>query len=191
MNTVKELSKFAETIKKSKFITFLHPITSLDNAKEILDNYKKEYNDATHICYSYILDENTYKYYDDGEPSNSAGKCIYQALKNNKLIYVLCVVIRYFGGIKLGVGGLTHAYSNGAINAINEATIIEYKNKQEYTIEISYNQFDNLTYFLEKKEIAILDKQFLDKIYLSLILDDDSYKELLDNFPNLDITLIK
>ena len=76
---VKELS-YVEIIKKSKFLTFLHPILNIDQAKQILEQYKKEYGDATHICYAYILDENTFKYYDDGEPTSSAGIPIYQAL---------------------------------------------------------------------------------------------------------------
>jgi len=191
MKTIEKEISFTEVIKKSKFITFLHPIHSLENAKELLNKYKEEYNDATHVCYSYILDENTYKYYDDGEPSNSAGMPIYQALKNNKLVYTLCVVIRYFGGIKLGVGGLVHAYSSGAINSLKLANIIDYKITQEYIIESTYSQFDNLTYYLEKKGIAITDKQFLDNVFFSLNLSEESYLELKDRFPNITITLSK
>ena len=191
MKTIKNEVNFEEIIKKSKFLTFLHPINSSNEAKEILENYKKEHPNASHICYGYILDENTFKYSDDGEPTNSAGIPIYQVLKNNKLIYVLCVVIRYYGGVKLGVGGLSHAYSSGAINAIKNATIIEHKITNEYIIETTYNTFDNLNYFLEKKGIAILNKQFLDKIFISLYLDEETLNLLKESFPHLDITLVK
>ena len=191
MNTIKHDVSYSEIIKKSKFLTFLHPITSSEQAKLILDKYKKEHADATHVCYAYILDENTYKYSDDGEPTNSAGIPIYQVLKNNKLIYILCVVIRYYGGIKLGVGGLSHAYSSGAINAIKLSTTIEYKVTNEYIIETNYNVFDSLNHFLEKKGIAILNKQFLDKIFISLYLDGESLNLLKDSFPKLNITLVK
>ena len=191
MKTIKNEVNFEEIIKKSKFLTFLHPINSSNEAKEILENYKKEHPNATHICYGYILDENTFKYSDDGEPTNSAGIPIYQVLKNNKLIYVLCVVVRYYGGVKLGVGGLSHAYSSGAINAIKNATIIEHKITNEYIIETTYNTFDNLNYFLEKKGIAILNKQFLDKIFISLYLDEETLNLLKESFPHLDITLVK
>lgn len=190
MNTIKEIVTFQEIIKKSKFITYLYPISSLENAKTIIDTHKKQHADATHVCFAYILDENTYKYYDDGEPTNSAGMPIYQAIKNNKLIYTLCIVVRYFGGIKLGVGGLVHAYSSGALNAISNATMIEYKKTDNYIIEISYSQFDNLLYYLEKKGITILDKQFLDNVFISISIDSTTLNELKNNFHDLNITLI-
>lgn len=191
MNTIDKSTSYIEIIKKSKFITFLHPITSLEHIKNILSEYKNEYADATHICYSYILDENTYKYYDDGEPSNSAGMPIYQVLKNNKLIYTLCVVIRYFGGIKLGVGGLSHAYSSGAINAIKIANIIEYKKLNNYILELPYSLYGELSYFLEKKGIVIEEKQFLDNIFISLSLDEETINEISSSFHNIKITLSK
>lgn len=191
LNTIKSAITYSETIKKSKFITYLYPISSLQQAKTIIETANEEFNDATHVCYAYILDENTFKYSDDGEPTNSAGIPIYQVLKNNKLIYTLCIVVRYFGGIKLGVGGLSHAYSSGAINALKEAIIIEYKQMNEYIIETTYSQFDNLSYFLTKKGIDILDKQFLDNIFICLNLDETTLNELKDSFPLINITLSK
>jgi uncharacterized YigZ family protein len=189
LKTIKDAISYSEIIKKSKFYTFLHPINSLEHAKKILDTYKNDHKEATHICYAYILDENTFKYSDDGEPTNSAGIPIYQVLKNQKLIYVLCVVIRYYGGIKLGVGGLSHAYSSGAINSLKIANVIEYKKTNEYIIETTYSEFDNLNYFLTKKGIDINDKQFLDNVFLCIYLDEDTLVELKQQFPALKITL--
>ena len=191
LKTIKEKISYTEIIKKSKFITFLHPINSLEQAKELIDNYNKEYSDATHVCYAYILDENTYKYYDDGEPTNSAGIPIYQVLKNNKLIYVFCVVIRYYGGIKLGVGGLSHAYSSGAINALENANIIEYEKLDNYIVELPYSLFDNVSYFLNKKGIVIEDKQFLDNIFITFNCSNEDFLEFVDAFPLVNITLVK
>lgn len=191
VNTIKQTVNYIEIIKKSKFITFLHPITNIEEIKDLLNKYKKEYIDATHICYAYILDENNYKYYDDGEPTNSAGIPIYQVLKNNKLIYVLCVVIRYYGGIKLGVGGLSHAYSSGAINAIKLSTLQEYKKSNQYIVEIPYSFFDNISYYLNKKGIVIIDKQFLDNVFICINLDDETFNELVSEFPSINITLTK
>lgn len=188
---VKELS-YVEIIKKSKFLTFLHPILNIEQAKQILEQYKKEYGDATHICYAYILDENTFKYYDDGEPTSSAGIPIYQALKNNNIIYTLAIVIRYFGGTKLGVGGLTRAYSGGVLELVSDpCNIQDYKKYEEYLVEVPYSLFDSLLYHVNNKGIAINDKQFLDNVFISLNLDDDSFNELKELFPNLNFVLSK
>lgn len=188
---VKELS-YVEIIKKSKFLTFLHPILNIDQAKQILEQYKKEYGDATHICYAYILDENTFKYYDDGEPTSSAGIPIYQALKNNNIVYTLAIVIRYFGGTKLGVGGLTRAYSGGVLELVsNPLNIQDYKKYEEYLVEVPYSLFDSFLYHVNNKGIAINDKQFLDNVFISLNLDDDSFNELKELFPNLNFVLSK
>lgn len=191
MRTIKEAVSTTEIIKKSKFLTFLHPIKDMNHIRELLDFYKDKYNDATHICYAYILDENTYKYYDDGEPSSSAGSPMYQVLKNNKLIYTLAIVIRYFGGVKLGVGGLVHAYSSGIINLLDESILVEYKQYFEYLLDIPYSIYDNLIYYLNKKGIVINDKQFLDNVFLSVNLDEPTLIELKELFPNISLTLSK
>lgn len=191
MYTIKEAITYQEIIKKSKFITYLHPVNSLNEAKEIIKKYQLEHKEATHVCYSYIIDENTYKYYDDGEPSNSAGMPIYQVLKNNKLIYIVCVIVRYFGGVKLGVGGLCHAYSSGALNSLKNATVIEYKKTDNYIIEISYPNFDIFNYYLEKKGIAVIDKQFLDNIYISIFIDEDTKSEIDNQFSLVSITKVE
>ncbi len=100
-------------IKKSKFLGFLYEISNLEEIKEILNNLKKEHKKATHICYAYKVWVSA-KYSDDGEPSGTAGKPIYNIIEKKNLNNILIVVIRYFGGIKLGAGGLFRAYSNCA-----------------------------------------------------------------------------
>ncbi len=100
-------------IKKSKFLTFLYEIDNLEEIKEILNNLKIEHKKATHICYAYKIGVNA-KYFDDGEPAGTAGKPIFNVIEKKNLNNVLIIVIRYFGGIKLGAGGLFRAYSNCA-----------------------------------------------------------------------------
>ena len=107
-------------IKKSKFITKLYKINNINEINNILYNLKKEYKDATHVCYAYILNE-IEKCSDDGEPNKTAGLPILNVLKKNQLNYILAVVIRYFGGIKLGAGGLVRAYSNSIVESLNLA----------------------------------------------------------------------
>lgn len=191
MKTINKDFSYTEIIKKSKFLTFLHPITTQEQAKTLLEKYKKEYPDATHICYAYILDENTFKYYDDGEPTSSAGIPIYQALKNNNVIYTLAVVIRYFGGTKLGVGGLTRAYSSGVLTLVTSENLVDYKKLNEYLIEMPYSLYDSFMYHINNKGIALNDKQFLDTIFISLNLDEETLNELKDIFPTLDFILSK
>lgn len=191
MKTINKDFSYTEIIKKSKFLTFLHPITTQEQAKTLLEKYKKEYSDATHICYAYVLDENTFKYYDDGEPTSSAGIPIYQALKNNNIIYTLAVVIRYFGGTKLGVGGLTRAYSSGVLTLVTSENLVDYKKLNEYLVEMPYSLYDSFMYHINNKGIALNDKQFLDTIFISLNLDEETLNELKDIFPTLDFILSK
>lgn len=191
VKTINKDFSYTEIIKKSKFLTFLHPITTQEQAKTLLEKYKKEYSDATHICYAYVLDENTFKYYDDGEPTSSAGIPIYQALKNNNIIYTLAVVIRYFGGTKLGVGGLTRAYSSGVLTLVTSENLVDYKKLNEYLVEMPYSLYDSFMYHINNKGIALNDKQFLDTIFISLNLDEETLNELKDIFPTLDFILSK
>ena len=144
-------------IKKSKFITKLYKINNIDEITYILDNLKKEYNDSTHICYGYIVD-NIERCFDDGEPSGTAGMPILNVLKKNNLNYILAVVIRYFGGIKLGSGGLIRAYSNSIIEALKltEIVIVE----EGYIIELTFNYEDKKQIENILKNYKILSKSF-------------------------------
>lgn len=115
--------------KGSKFISFAMPVQSVEEVKTIVAQYKKKYYDARHHCYAYILNasKDEYRCCDDGEPHNSAGRPIYGQLRSKKLSYSLVIVVRYFGGTKLGVGGLMQAYKAGAADALENGKIIEHK----------------------------------------------------------------
>ena len=120
MKSIKEEVINEIIINKSKFITVLTNINDINKIKEKLEDIKKTYKDATHYCYAYIIN-NHEKCSDNGEPSGTAGMPILNVLKQNNLTNILCVVIRYFGGIKLGAGGLIRAYSTSASEALNKA----------------------------------------------------------------------
>lgn len=166
-------------IKKSKFICKLFNVTNLDEINKILDKLKDQYKDSTHICYAYILNS-LEKTSDDGEPSGTAGMPILNILKKKELNMILCVVIRYFGGIKLGAGGLVRAYSNSAIDAINKANIIELE--EGYLIELEFNIKDIklVDYILIDKEIV--NKNFDTNVTYSFYLT----KEELNFIPELE-----
>ena len=162
-------------IKKSKFITKLYKVNSIEEVTDILNNLKDEYKDSTHICYGYIVNE-LEKCFDDGEPSNTAGLPILNILKKNELNNVLCVVIRYFGGIKLGAGGLIRAYSNSTNEAVKKATIVKQVPGYLVELEFSYDNLKTIDYILNSKEI--ISKEFNDSIIYKLILSEEEIKIL-------------
>lgn len=181
---VKELIKNEITITKSKFITFLMPVNSLDETKNIIKEYNELYKDATHVCYGYILDENTFKYYDDGEPSSTAGAPIYQVLKNNELVYTMCIVVRYFGGTKLGVGGLVKAYTNSALECLNKACLVKYEQLFNYSIKCNYSIYEKLEYYLKNSNINIINKSFEEDVTLIISTNKKDLALLQDHFQN-------
>lgn len=125
--TVEEIGQGIFTEKKSKFISYIVPIESVDDVKPKLDAYKKEYYDARHICWAYMLgaDRLEFRANDDGEPSGTAGKPILGQINSNELTNVLLLVVRYFGGIKLGTSGLITAYKEAATESIRNALVVE------------------------------------------------------------------
>lgn len=155
-------------INKSKFITYLYKINSKEDILKILTNLKQEYKDATHIVYAYILD-NEVKYNDDNEPTGTSGFPILEVLKKNNLNHVICICIRYFGGIKLGAGGLIRAYSNSCSLAIKKTTIVALEEKYKIKITFSYDltsKIDNLI-----NQSNIIEKSYQDDITYYLIVN--------------------
>ena len=159
-------------IKKSKFITKLYKINDIGDINSILLNVKKIYNNATHICYAYTLN-NLEKCFDDGEPCGTAGMPILNVLKKNHLHNVLAIVIRYFGGIKLGAGGLVRAYSSSIINAIKLTKIVDLADGYIINITFNYNNIKNIDNLL--KNININDKIYDDVISYRLYISQTNY----------------
>ena len=147
-------------INKSKFITKLYRVNDEKETINILDSLKTEYKDATHICYAYIVG-NTKRMSDDGEPSGTAGMPILGVLENNELNYILAVVIRYFGGIKLGAGGLVRAYSNCVSESLKN-NITEYQLGKQIKVTFDYNNVKEIDNLLKEEEI--ISKDFNEQI---------------------------
>lgn len=152
MQTIKEEIINEITINKSRFITVLININNINEINTKLENIKKTYKDATHYCYAYIIN-NHEKASDNGEPSGTAGMPILNVLKQNNLTNILCIVIRYFGGIKLGAGGLIRAYSTSASLALNQAKIVNLVNGYQITIEFPYENLKQINYLLKNINI--------------------------------------
>jgi uncharacterized YigZ family protein len=146
---------YAEIIeKRSKFIANVYPVSSQMEANEIINKTKKQYYDAKHNVYAYIIEGNsTYsKYTDDGEPQGTAGLPIFDMLQKQELKNVLIIVTRYFGGILLGTGGLVRAYTEAAKQGLKESEIIELKKTKKIVFEFSYELKDKILFYLKKEE---------------------------------------
>lgn len=161
MYTIKNNSIKEIIIKNSKFITLLYKVYSLEDIKNTLVNVKTLYPNATHYCYAYILN-NEKKSSDDGEPSGTAGTPILNILESNNLNYILAVVIRYFGGIKLGSSGLIRAYSRSVKETIKENILTKLIEGINVNITFSWSNIKQIDYLL--KDQLINKKEYLDNI---------------------------
>lgn len=166
-------------INKSRFITFVYKIDNIECVNEKLNKIKEEYKDATHYCYAYIVD-NQEKACDDGEPSGTAGVPILNVLQKENVNNVLCVVVRYFGGIKLGAGGLVRAYSKACKSCLKTKVL-----NNGYLIEICFNYDDikQIDYLL--KNSHIINKDFKDKIYYKFLIKENEYNNIIDKIKNI------
>lgn len=164
-DTYRTLSEPSEEIfkdKGSKFIAKAFPISSEEDIKYYLDNIRKTYHNAHHYCYAFKLgfDKHIYKINDDGEPAGSAGKPIYGQIQSFDLTNTLIVVIRYFGGIKLGIGGLMYAYKNSTKNVLEKAKIITKTINEIYEIRFPYSKMNEIMKSLKDYNIKIFDNKF-------------------------------
>jgi len=174
-------------IKNSRFITVIHKIYNIDDVEIYIENIKKIYKDANHYCYAYVID-NSKKFDDNGEPSGTAGSPIMQVLEKNNLNYVICVVIRYFGGIKLGAGGLTRVYSKSTVECLKKGNILTLTDGYNVNISFNYDYVNTVNYML--KDINIIDKKFDNKITYNLNISTKLYDKL-SNDKNIDLNIIK
>ncbi len=184
MYSIKNNNKYEETIKYSKFISLIYRVYTKDEVKEYLNKAKESYPSATHYCYGYVID-NDIKSSDDNEPSKTAGIPILNQIINNELNYTLIIVVRYFGGVKLGVGPLTRAYAKVAREVITPNNIIALTKGYDINITFNYNDVKNIDYFL--KDSHIINKTFKDNITYNVIVSED----ILNKLNNYNITINK
>ncbi len=185
-------------IKRSRFITSVAHADSIEKAKAFIQHTREYYPDANHNCWAYVAGTPTdlqgVDQSDDGEPKDTAGKPILNVLQHSNLGHTVIVVTRYFGGIKLGAGGLVRAYSQSASNAIKNLITKEHVIKQTIDISLPYNILSKIEYWLDKHSIDIVNKNFDNDVKLSIAvpinqlstLDDD-----LNSLSNGTITLYK
>lgn len=150
--------------KGSKFIAFAHPVTDSEQIKTVLDILKKQYFDASHHCYAWVLgpEKKQFRAFDDGEPNHSAGDPILGQIKSRNLTNVLVVVVRYFGGTKLGVSGLISAYRFAAAEALNQTQVIEKFLMERVTLNFSYTDTSRVMSLLDEFNAQIIGQAFTD-----------------------------
>ena len=150
------------TEKRSKFIAMAFPVTTLDEIKEHLAECQKRYFDARHVCYAYMLghERKNFRANDNGEPSGTAGKPILGQINSNELTDILIIVVRYFGGIKLGTSGLIVAYKAAALEAISNATIIEKTVDDDVYFAFEYPFMNDVMRIVKEEEPEILDQSY-------------------------------
>ena len=183
MKIIKNDNENLIIINKSKFIGIVKKVYTLDEITNLLDETRNKYSDATHICYAYIL-PNKEKYEDDGEPMGTAGIPILDILKKNDLNYIIAIVIRYFGGIKLGSNGLIRAYGN-TISTLIKDNIKEIETGYLIKIIEDYDKSELLNYLL--KTSKIIKKDYQDKIVIEVLVN----KKTLDNLSNVNYKIIE
>jgi uncharacterized YigZ family protein len=185
--TILEVSEGLYKEKGSKFLAFAHPVSSIDEAKELVKQYKKDYYDARHHCFAYIIDplnEQT-RAADDGEPNNSAGAPILGQIKSFELENIMVMVVRYFGGTKLGVSGLITAYRSAAQEALQNAEIVELEIKEIIHINFSYIDMDKVMKVIKTYDLQIVSLEMsMDCSYeIEVALSNlDKVKEELEDF---------
>lgn len=183
----------AETLYKekgSKFFSFVFPVKDITEVKSILDELKKKYYDATHHCYAYILgfEKETFRMNDDGEPSSTAGKPIYGQLQSKNLTNVLLVVVRYFGGTKLGVSGLIKAYKTAAAECLSATTIVEKKVMLSYKVMFPYEKMNAVMSLLKEIKAEQTKHIFETECSMEILVESGKQNKFEDAISKLEKT---
>lgn len=179
--TIKQDGQAQEEIKKSRFICHAKRVYSEEEARDFIAAIKKEHYKATHNCSAFIVGEKSEikRTSDDGEPSGTAGVPMLGVLENHQLTNVCFVVTRYFGGIKLGAGGLIRAYAGIVALAIKEIGLIEIKEQVGLRLKMSYSQYQNFDNFLKAEDLIEFDTEFTDIVATTIYIDKQEKETLV------------
>ena len=170
--TIQDKSEGIYTEKRSKFLAFAHPVETIDEIKDLLTDYKKKYYDARHVCYAYMLgpERTDFRANDDGEPSSTAGKPILGQINSRELTNILMVVIRYFGGVKLGTSGLIVAYREAAAEALSAATVIEKTIEETVTFTFPYVMMNSVMRVVKELSPRIVEQKYDETCIITLAI---------------------
>jgi uncharacterized YigZ family protein len=186
--TVQNRSEGIFRDRGSKFLAFAYPVYSVEEIKQVLTRLRKEYHDARHHCYAYRLgaSKEVFRVHDDGEPSGSAGYPILGQIRSKDLSNILIVVVRYFGGILLGVGGLIHAYRSAAASAIDNAVIVSAAEEDLIELAFPYPAINEVMRFLHEEGMKIQEQDFSESCRIRAQVRKSSTSHVLDYFSHRD-----
>ena len=170
--TIAAPSEGTYTEKRSKFLAFAFPVSTEEEVKTLVAAHTKKYYDARHVCYAYMLGHErlVFRANDNGEPSGTAGKPILGQINSNELTDILTIVVRYFGGVKLGTSGLIQAYKAAAAEAIAAATIVEKTVDEQITVAFEYTLMNQVMRVVKEVEPAILSQTFDNDCQMTLAI---------------------
>ena len=185
--TIKENGHHELTIKKSRFITTLIRTSTVEEAEKAIAAVSNKYRDATHNTFAYTigLNDEHVKASDNGEPSGTAGVPELKALQLMKLKNVTAVVTRYFGGIKLGAGGLIRAYSNSVTKAVEAIGVVKRVQQQGVKFQVDYKKFDEIQHYLNQQKILIDNIDYGVSVTITIYIDEGKLKELESDLTNI------
>ena len=188
MYCVKTTSYAESNIKKSRFIGILAPCHTLQQVQQSLSHVANNYSDASHIAFAFRIKNEQgiiYRFYDAGEPSGTAGKPILQHLEGKNIVNAVLAVVRYFGGVKLGAGGLTRAYSNAAKDVIETSDIIPYIELKKLKLIVEYSKLQALEFLLKKLHGHIIEQDFSGQVQVVVELPAQQAEVLLQQFSGM------
>jgi len=190
--TIEAKSEGLYKIKGSKFFAFALPVNNLEEIKTIIAAYKKEYYDARHVCYAWMLgsDKNEFRFNDDSEPSGTAGKPILGQINSRDLTNILVIVVRYFGGILLGTGGLVSAYKEAASEALNQAVMVEKPVLFNISFRFNYISLNDVMKVLKEGEAIILKQEFDNECVMSVSYPLANEKNITERLEKIDFLQI-
>lgn len=173
--------------KRSKFLAFAHHVETIDEIKDILASYRKKYYDARHVCYAYVLgaDKADFRANDDGEPSSTAGKPILGQINSYDLTNVLVIVVRYYGGVNLGTGGLIVAYRTAAADALDHATIETRLVEEVITYSFPYPMMNAVMRVIKEMQPRIVSQTFDNTCSISMSIRQEMAPVLRDRLEKL------
>lgn len=185
--TINGTSEGTYSEKRSKFLAFAHHVESEDEIKALLQEYKKKYYDARHVCYAYVLgpDRKTFRANDDGEPSSTAGKPILGQINSAELTDIFVAVVRYYGGVNLGTGGLIVAYRTATMEALANAEIITREVEEQITYTFPYVMMNGVMKVVKEMRPRIVSQNFESTCEIKLAIRQSEAQQLRDRLAKL------